>query len=65
MAGEEVMALQSIAGGLPRCVLKNVKAQQILNDTEALKNISKQMMKGQLKAMLQGVSKETKAGNRG
>ncbi|XP_045900376.1 otoancorin [Micropterus dolomieu] len=58
MAGEEVMALQSIAGGLPRCVLKNVKAQQILNDTEALKNISKKMMKGQLKAMLQGLLKD-------
>ncbi|XP_044065278.1 otoancorin isoform X2 [Siniperca chuatsi] len=55
LTGEELMALQSVAGGLPRCVLKHVKAQEILNNTEALKNISKQMKKGQLKAMLQGL----------
>ncbi|XP_070768533.1 otoancorin [Enoplosus armatus] len=55
VSGEELMALQSAAGGLPRCVLKHVKAQEILNDTEVLKNISKRMRKGQLKAMLQGL----------
>lgn len=43
-------------------MLEQVLASEILNDTEALKNISKRMKKGQLKAMLQGVSKERKAG---
>ncbi|KAI3360495.1 hypothetical protein L3Q82_002382 [Scortum barcoo] len=52
---EELKALQSVAEGLPNCVLKRVRAQDILNDTEALKNISKLMRKGQLKAMLQGL----------
>lgn len=54
------MALGSVVEGVPSCVLKHVKAREILNDTEGLKNISKQMRKGQLKAMLQGVSKERK-----
>lgn len=50
------MELQSIVRGLPSCVLKQIKAQEILNDTWALKAISKQMRKAQLKALLQGVS---------
>ncbi|KAM6995321.1 otoancorin [Tautogolabrus adspersus] len=55
---KELMDLGSIAGGLPRCVLKHVRAQQILSDIEGLKKISKGMRKGQLKAMLQGVLSE-------
>ncbi|XP_041843600.1 otoancorin [Melanotaenia boesemani] len=55
VSGEELMALQSTAAGLPSCVLKNIKSQDILTDREALKNISKQMSKGQLNAMLQGL----------
>ncbi|XP_067365180.1 otoancorin [Channa argus] len=55
MSAKELMALQSVGEGLPSCVLKQVKARDILNDTEALKNISKGMSKGQLKAMLQGL----------
>ncbi|XP_051261887.1 otoancorin isoform X2 [Dicentrarchus labrax] len=55
VSGEELKALQTIAGGLPRCLLKKVKAREILNDTEALRNISRSMRKGQLKAMLQGL----------
>ncbi|XP_072250370.1 otoancorin [Leuresthes tenuis] len=53
--GKELMELQSVAAGLPSCVLKNVKAQEILDDTEGLRNVSKKMRKGQLKAMLQGL----------
>lgn len=56
-----MLALQSAAVGLPSCVLKQVKAQEILNYSEALNNISKTMRKGQLKAMLQGVSKRKEA----
>lgn len=52
------MALGSLVEGVPRCMLKHVKAREILSDTEGLKKISKRMRKGQLKAMLQGVSKE-------
>ncbi|XP_041799048.1 otoancorin isoform X2 [Chelmon rostratus] len=55
LSGEELMALKSVAAGLPSCVLKHVKAQEILHDEEALRNISKRMNKGQLKAMLQGL----------
>ncbi|KAM9722820.1 otoancorin [Menidia menidia] len=55
VSGGELMALQSLAAGLPSCVLKNVKAQEILNDTEALRSVSKEMRKGQLKTMLQGL----------
>ncbi|MEQ2170580.1 hypothetical protein GOODEAATRI_001767 [Goodea atripinnis] len=53
---ENLMELQSVAAGLPNCVVRNVKPQDILNNTETLKTISKQMRKGQLKVMLQGVS---------
>ncbi|XP_070822799.1 otoancorin-like [Chaetodon trifascialis] len=58
LLGEELVALQSVAAGLPSCVLKLVKSKEILHDAEALKNISKQMKKGQLKAMLQGLWKD-------
>ncbi|XP_035528068.1 otoancorin [Morone saxatilis] len=57
VSGQELKALQTVAEGLPRCLLKNVKAREILNDTEALRNISRSMKKGQLKAMLQGLRK--------
>uniref|UniRef100_A0A3B4Y8Y5 Otoancorin n=1 Tax=Seriola lalandi dorsalis TaxID=1841481 RepID=A0A3B4Y8Y5_SERLL len=55
VSGEELMALQSVAEGLPSCVLKHMKARVILEDREALKNISRRMRKGQLKAMLEGL----------
>uniref|UniRef100_A0A1A7YDA8 Otoancorin n=2 Tax=Iconisemion striatum TaxID=60296 RepID=A0A1A7YDA8_9TELE len=54
VSGADVMALQSVAAGLSSCVLKKLKAQDVLANTEALRNISKQMNKGQLKAMLEG-----------
>ncbi|KAK9513806.1 hypothetical protein VZT92_027310 [Zoarces viviparus] len=44
--------LQSVAGGLPSSVLKNVK--NILPDKEGLNNMCMQMTKGQLMALLQG-----------
>lgn len=50
------MELQSIVRGVPSCVLKQIKAQEILNDTRALKAISRKMRKAQRKALLQGVS---------
>ncbi|KAG7234207.1 hypothetical protein INR49_005526 [Caranx melampygus] len=55
LSGEELKELQSVAEGLPRCMLKQVKSQVILKDREALRNISRKMRKGQLKAMLQGL----------
>ncbi|XP_026172964.1 uncharacterized protein LOC113136395 isoform X2 [Mastacembelus armatus] len=58
ISAKELMALQSVAEGLPSCVLKFVKARDIMNDTEALKNISMQMRMGQLKAMLQGLCRD-------
>ncbi|XP_029359266.1 otoancorin [Echeneis naucrates] len=58
ISGEELRALQSIAEGLPSCVLKHVKARMILKDREVLQNISKRMRKGQLKAMLQGLRED-------
>lgn len=42
--------------GLPCCVLKRMKARELLGDMEALKTVSKRMRKDQLKALLQGVS---------
>lgn len=60
---EDVLALQSVAAGLPSCALKNIKARELLADSEALTNITKQMEKRQLKAMLQGVSKKEAAEN--
>ncbi|XP_040923714.1 otoancorin isoform X2 [Betta splendens] len=58
VSSKDLVALQSIAGGLSCCVLKQVKAQEMLNDTEALKAMSKGMSKGQLKAMLQGLQRD-------
>uniref|UniRef100_A0A3Q2PW01 Otoancorin n=1 Tax=Fundulus heteroclitus TaxID=8078 RepID=A0A3Q2PW01_FUNHE len=58
LSGQQLMELQSIAAGLPSCALKNVKPRDVLNDTETLKTISKQMRKGQLKAMLETLSGE-------
>lgn len=55
ISSEELMELQSVVRGLPSCVLKHVKAQEVLNHTKALKNISRRMRKAQLKALLQGV----------
>ncbi|XP_038146105.1 otoancorin isoform X2 [Cyprinodon tularosa] len=56
LSGEKLMELQSVAAGLPSCVLKNVKPQDILSNTETMKTISKQLRKGQLKTTLQGLS---------
>lgn len=58
LSGEDLRTLKSLARGLPSRVLKRVKAQGILKDPEAMNNISKQMRKGQLKALLQGVSED-------
>ncbi|KAG8010055.1 hypothetical protein GBF38_014215, partial [Nibea albiflora] len=55
ISATELKTLQSVARGLPSCMLEQVSAGEILNDTEALQNISKRMKKGQLKAMLQGL----------
>lgn len=56
MTSEEVMGLKSLVRGLPSCVLKKVKAMRMLMDKRELGNITKRMRRGQLKAMLQGVS---------
>ncbi|XP_068616651.1 otoancorin [Brachionichthys hirsutus] len=53
--GKELTDLQSVVSGLPSCVFKNVNIPEILNDTEALLNISKRMRTGQLKAMVQAL----------
>lgn len=50
------MELRSVVGGLPCCVLKHMKAREVLDDGEALETISERMRKAQLKALLQGVS---------
>ena len=50
--------------GLPRCMLKRIRAREILDDPDALRNISKRMKRGQLKTMLMGVSEEREAGKR-
>lgn len=50
------MELRSVVRGLPCCVLKRMKAREVLGDMEALKTVSKRMRKDQLKALLQGVS---------
>lgn len=52
----ELMKLQPVAEGLPNCILKQVKAVEVLNEPEGLKNISKRLSRGQLMAMLVGVS---------
>lgn len=56
VTSEEVMGLKSLVRGLPSCVLKKVKAMRMLMDKRELRNITKRMRRGQLKAMLQGVS---------
>lgn len=58
MTGEEVLDLKSLARGLPSCVLKKVIAMKMLMDKKELRNITKYMKRGQLKAMLQRVSDE-------
>ncbi|XP_061572831.1 otoancorin [Cololabis saira] len=60
VSGEDLMALQSITAGMPSCVLKNAKAMEILNDREALNNISQHLRKGQLKTMLQGLREKVR-----
>lgn len=56
VTSEEVMDLKSLARGLPSCVLKKVKAMRTLMEKRELRNITKRMRRGQLKAVLQGVS---------
>lgn len=51
MSGKDLLALKSVAEGLPRCAFKHVK--EILNDTEGMKNIAQRMRNGQRMAMLQ------------
>ncbi|XP_010785321.1 otoancorin [Notothenia coriiceps] len=51
MSGKDLLALKSVAEGLPRCAFKHVK--EILNDTEGMKNIAQRMRKGQRMDMLQ------------
>ncbi|XP_017280554.3 otoancorin [Kryptolebias marmoratus] len=57
VTAEDVMDLRSAAAGLPSCALKSIKAEKILSDPEALSSITKQMKRGQLKAMLQGLGR--------
>lgn len=56
----KLMDLQPVLAGLPCCVVKRIKAEVILNETENLK----QMSKCQLKAMLKEVSKERERGRK-
>ncbi|XP_069394092.1 otoancorin [Paralichthys olivaceus] len=58
VTSEELIALQSVAEGLPSCVLKRIRPREILDDPDALRNISKRMRRGQLKAMLLGLRKD-------
>ncbi|XP_054903588.1 uncharacterized protein otoa [Poeciliopsis prolifica] len=58
LSGQQLMELQSVAAGLPSCAVRNVKPQDILSNTETLKTISEHMRKGQLTAMLQGLSEK-------
>ncbi|XP_030249655.1 otoancorin isoform X1 [Sparus aurata] len=53
----KLMDLQPVLAGLPCCVVKRIKAEVILNETENLK----QMSKCQLKAMLKEMRKDVKA----
>ncbi|XP_047196884.1 otoancorin [Hippoglossus stenolepis] len=55
---EELITLQSVVEGLPRCMLKRIRAREILDDPDALRNISKRMRRGQLKTMLMGLRKD-------
>lgn len=56
------MALRSIVGALPNCVLWRINGQELLNDLDAPR-MFKQMRKHQLKAVLHRVSED--AGNKG
>lgn len=58
MTSEEILDLKSLAGGLPSCVLKKVTAMKMLMDKKELRNITRRMRRGQLKAVLQRVSDE-------
>lgn len=60
VTSEEVMDLKSLARGLPSCVLKKVKAMRTLMEKRELRNITKRMRRGQLKAVLQGLAKDVK-----
>ncbi|XP_013884979.1 otoancorin [Austrofundulus limnaeus] len=51
----DVMSLQSAAAGLSSCALKNIRSEILLNDSAVLTNITRQMKRGQLKAMLNGL----------
>ncbi|XP_029958451.1 uncharacterized protein otoa [Salarias fasciatus] len=53
MSNMELKDVQSLAKALPVCILKRLKVEKILKDSEVLKNISGTMRRGQLKAMLQ------------
>ncbi|XP_037640501.1 otoancorin isoform X2 [Sebastes umbrosus] len=53
VSGEKLIALQSVAGGLPICVLKDVK--EIPKDKQGLEKMTERMSKGQLMAMLRGL----------
>ncbi|XP_023117628.2 stereocilin [Amphiprion ocellaris] len=59
LSTEDLKALKPIAEGLPRCVLKKMKAKDILDDTAGLKNATQRMKKGKLKAMLEGMENMT------
>lgn len=52
------MDLKWLARGLPSCVLKKVVDMKMLLDKKELRNITKRMRRGQMKAVLQRVSDE-------
>lgn len=56
MRPQQLVDLQSVAGGFPISMLKNPK--NLLADKEGLKNMCMRMSKGQLMAVMQGVSQE-------
>lgn len=59
LSTEDLKAMKPIAEGLPGCVLKKMKAKDILDDTAGLKNATQRMKKGKLKAMLKGMENMT------
>ncbi|XP_071759430.1 otoancorin isoform X3 [Centroberyx gerrardi] len=62
LSAEELMSLASAVRGVPTSVLKKVKAQKLgVLGKEGLKNIIRQMNKGQRKAFLQGLRGRMKA----
>uniref|UniRef100_A0A3P8UMC8 Otoancorin n=1 Tax=Cynoglossus semilaevis TaxID=244447 RepID=A0A3P8UMC8_CYNSE len=58
---EELKELQSMAAGLPQCVLKRLKAADVLNDPETMENIAKKFSKAQKMAMLQRLTESVTA----